>query len=86
MARKIAVSLPDGRQVQATEIEVETANERWSEYRLQDGTVFRAKINLLTVVRVDGEYDPQGMPIYQINAAPAIAVMEVPEALKRKPQ
>jgi hypothetical protein len=86
MTRKSTVTLPDGRAAQAVEIPVETANERWSEYTLQDGTVFRVKINLVSVVRIEGEYDPQGVPLYQINAAPALGFVEVPEHLKRNNQ
>ena len=86
MTRTVTVVLPDGRQAQAVEVSVENANERWSEYTLEDGTVFRAKINVIGVVRVPNEYDQQGVPIYQVNAQPAIAFVNVPESLKRKPQ
>jgi|HubBroStandDraft_4_1064222.scaffolds.fasta_scaffold01923_2 hypothetical protein len=78
--------LPDGRQGEGVEVPLESANERWSEFVLQDGTIFRAKINLIQVVRVEGEYDSQGIPLYQVNAQPALAFMHVPENLKKKPQ
>jgi hypothetical protein len=86
MARTVTVTLPDGRQAQATDVPVDTANEKWSEYTLEDGTVFKAKINLISVVRVENEYDPQGFPVYQFNAAPAFAFVQVPDKLKRPRQ
>lgn len=80
--RKVQVQLPDGRTAQGLEVQVDSSNERWSEYTLEDGTVFRGKLNIISVVRVEGEYDPQGQPIYQINAAPFMAFVEIPEKLK----
>ena len=44
------------------------------------------KVNLVSVVRADHEYDPQGMPVYQVNGQPAIVVVDVPVALQRKKQ
>lgn len=86
MTRKVPVTLPDGRQAQAIEVPVETANEKWSEYTLADGTIVRAKINLINIVRVENEYDPQGIPLYQVNAQPALAFVHVPDDLMRKKQ
>jgi hypothetical protein len=81
--RKILVTLPDGRQVTATEIPVEKSDERWSEYTLQDGTIIRGKINIISISRVENEYDATGQPVYQFNAAPALGFVEIPDRLKR---
>jgi hypothetical protein len=81
--RKVPVVLPDGRKAQGIEIEVDTSNERWSEFKLTDGTVFRSKVNIVSVVRVENEFDLTGMPVYQINAGPAVAFIEIPEHLKK---
>jgi hypothetical protein len=37
-------------------------------------------------VRVDGQYDPQGNPMYAVNMAPTMAVVEVPAHLRKKVQ
>jgi hypothetical protein len=84
--RKITVVLPDGRQGQGIEIPIDISKERWSEYTLEDGSVFRAKLNVVSVVRVENEYDAQGIPIYQVNSGPALAFTEVPEHLKKGKQ
>ncbi len=86
MTRKIPVTLPDGRTAEAIEVPVDVSNERWSEYTLEDGTVVRAKMTLISIVRVENEYDAQGVPLYQINAQPTLAFVHVPENLKRKSQ
>jgi hypothetical protein len=86
MERRVTVTLPDGRQAQAVEVPVDAANEKWSEYTLGDGTVVKAKINLVSIVRVENEYDAQGIPVYQVNAQPALAFVHVPDNLMRKRQ
>lgn len=84
--RKVSITMPDGRVVQGTEVGVDTSNERWSEYKLEDGTVFRCKVNVISVVRLEGEYDTNGAPLYQMNGVPAIALIESPPGLMRKSQ
>ena len=74
--------LPDGRRAQAIEVPIARSDERWSEFTLEDGTVIRGKLNLISILRVVDEYDPAGFPVYQFNAAPALGFAEVPEHLK----
>lgn len=82
-SRKLPVSLPDGRQAEAVEVAIDNSNERWSEFKLADGTILRAKISIVSIVRVQKEYDLQGMPVYQINATPTFAFVDVPASLKK---
>jgi hypothetical protein len=84
--RRVPVVLPSGKAGQGLEIQVDTSNERWSEYTLQDGTVFRGKLTIVSVVRVEGEYDPVGQPLYLVNAVPTLAFIEIPEILKQVKQ
>jgi hypothetical protein len=74
----------NGKMVDGMEVPIEESNEKWSEFKFEDGTIIRAKISLLQAVRVDGEYDPAGNPTYAINMAPTIAIIEVPEKLRKK--
>jgi hypothetical protein len=83
--RKITVPLPSGN-VEASEVQVEESTERWSEFRLQDGTVIRAKATVLSAARIDGQYDPPGNPTYHVNVAPIITVVSVPDRLRKKVQ
>ncbi|MGC2412752.1 MAG: hypothetical protein WA459_08660 [Stellaceae bacterium] len=84
--RKVEVTLPTGEKGQGTEVQVEESSERWSEFTMADGTVIRAKVTLLSAVRVDGQYDPAGNPLYLSNVQPVITISSVPQELKKKVQ
>jgi hypothetical protein len=83
VAGKVTITLPGGRTAQAVEVPVDSSNEKWSEFSLSDGTTLRIKINLITVMRAEGEYAPGGGPIYQVTAAPTIVFTDVPDSLKQ---
>jgi hypothetical protein len=51
-----------------TEIEVIDAKERWSEYRLADGTTMRIKSVVIAVFRDDGHPTPDGEPVYNMKS------------------
>ncbi len=51
-----------------TEIEVLDAKERWSEYRLADGTTMRLKSVMIAVFREDGRQTPDGEPVYNMKS------------------
>jgi hypothetical protein len=84
--RKVSVILPTGEQGEGTEVEVDHSSERWSEFTLSDGTILRAKMTLLTSVRVDGHFDPLGNPFYSTSFAPVMTIVSVPEQLRKKAQ
>ena len=85
--RKIKVQNPaTGQMVDALDIPVEESSERWSEFKLEDGTVIRAKMSLLSVARIPDAFDPLGNPVYVTNAAPTFAVISVPDHLRKKVQ
>jgi hypothetical protein len=52
----------------STEIEMLEAKERWSEYRLADGTILRLKPVIIAVFRADGQYTPDGDPVYNMKS------------------
>lgn len=82
--RTAKVKLPTGQEVDAFEVPVDESSERWSEFKLEDGTIFRVKMSVLTVHRVPHMWDPQGNPFYMMNLAPVIAIIESPERLRKK--
>jgi hypothetical protein len=53
---------------QNSEIEVVDSKERWSEYRLADGTTMRIKSVVIAVFREDGQQTPDGEPIYNMKS------------------
>ncbi len=63
-----------GREVEATPIEVNQSNERWNEYLLEDGTVLKMKLILKKVLKVEGEVDAEGNPVYVMQSTNVTAV------------
>jgi hypothetical protein len=55
-------------QYNTTEIEMIEAKERWSEYRLSDGTTLRLKPVMIAIFRADGQYTPDGEPVYNMKS------------------
>lgn len=47
--RKTKAKLPTGQTVDAFEVPVEELTERWSDYKLEDGSALRMKMNVLSV-------------------------------------
>jgi hypothetical protein len=64
------------------EFEAETA-EKWNTYALHDGTTLKMKAILAEVLRVEGQYSPNGDPLYTVNAQIVVAT-NAPDSLKKK--
>lgn len=73
-----------GQMADGYEVGVEESTEKWSEYTLSDGTVLRGKITLISAVRIEGQFDPQGNPMYAMNMAPTIVIAKSPNHLQQK--
>jgi len=63
-----------GREVEATEIEVLTTMEHWNEYQLGDGKVLMFKEVLVSVLKIEGETNPDGTPVYQFQTHKVVRV------------
>lgn len=85
-SRKVPVTLPTGQPGEGTEVPVEESNERWSEFTLQDGTIMRGKFTMASAIRVDGQFDVQGNPLYLVNMSPVFAIVSVAEEFRKKVQ
>lgn len=83
MSNKVRIKLHDGREVEATPIEINQASERWNEYFLEDGSVIKMKLVTTKIVRVDNEYDIEGNPVYFVQSTNVLSV-NAPENLKKK--
>ena len=84
MTRKVQVRGPDGTLREAVDVGIEHSSEKWSEFTLDDGTILRAKIIVISVARVDGEWDQDGNPMYVTKSHNIVSVVESPEKLRRK--
>ena len=81
--RKIKVTLPGGIVKEGVEVHMISADERWSSITLEDGTTIRSKQTVTQVIKVDGEYDQDGNPIYLTKIA-NVMVVDAPDSLRRK--
>jgi hypothetical protein len=73
-----------GRVVEATPVGYTPAVEPWTELLLADGSVFRAKLVIQDVLRLDDIYEPDGTPVYQVRWA--VVSYSVPtEAMRKLP-
>jgi len=84
--RKVRVPFPDpDTLVDGIEMDIDEAQERWSEFTFPDGTVMRIKVSLASVTRVDGAYDGDGNPVYITKMIPMMTLKHVPDSLKKRP-
>jgi hypothetical protein len=74
---------PDGRIVEGFEIPVVESTERWTEVKLEDGTILRIKPSVVSAIRVPGQYDNDGHPMYALKASNQMVVTESSDLLKR---
>ena len=82
--RKVKMTLPTGKVVEGTEIAVDESTERWTEVTFKDGVRIRVKMTVVSAHRADDEYDAEGNPFIALNMTPTVAVIEVPQSLKKK--
>ncbi len=83
MANKIRIKLPDGREADATPVEINQASEQWSHYLLEDGSTLKVKLVVTKISRIDNEYDVEDNPVYIFQSTNVTSVNS-PEHLKRK--
>ena len=72
-----------GKDVEAELVEVSQSNEKWNEYLLDDGSVLKMKLVLKKVFRADGQFDPDGNPIY-VAESQNILTVTAPGNLRRQ--
>ena len=58
-----------GKDAEANEVEVLISDEHWNTYQLADGKVLMFKEVLVSVIKIEGETDPQGNPVYQFQTS-----------------
>lgn len=73
-----------GRDVNGLEVRFRSNKEEWNEYVLEDGTSLRMKAVVSEVVRLEGEYDVEGNPVYVVKSANML-VVKSPDNMKKKP-
>jgi hypothetical protein len=77
------MTLPQIGEVEATEVGVTETVERWTEVRLEDGSVLRVKPAIIKVFRLDGKFDPQGNPMYALQGGQVLLIHSAPDHLRQ---
>ena len=83
MERRVRVQGPDGKPLDGYDIPIIESTERWTEIKLEDGSVLRVKPSILSAIRIPGQHDPDGNPMYILKATNAMIVAEAAEKYKR---
>lgn len=81
MAKK-TVHLADGRTTEGESVDFKPTSEPWGEYDLQDGTKLRMKLVVSEIVRLNGQYTPDGDPVYLVRASNVVTT-QAPDALRK---
>lgn len=72
-----------GKTVPGTWVGIVESTERFSDVKLEDGTVLRVRTVVQDVVRFDDQWDPSGNPMYSVTSATMPTVLEAPEVLRK---
>jgi hypothetical protein len=81
--RKRRVTVPGLGEVEVTEVGFRSGGENWNEYLADDGTVIRMKLVVTEVLRVDGQYDAEGTPVYLVKSTNVTSI-SAPDELRRQ--
>ena len=84
MAKRKKINHPQtGQPVEGELVGIGEIRETPTYVTLTDGTVLRLRIDIVEAIRIDGTWDNDGNPLYQVRNAVQIMVMESPEHLRR---
>ena len=67
-----------GQNVDVTDVPIKSSNEMFNDYTLEDGTVLKVKNVATSVMRLDGQYMPDGRPVYLVFTSPVVNVESSP--------
>jgi hypothetical protein len=81
--KRIKTQVPLLGLVDAFVVGVSESTERWTEIKLDDGTALRLKPVVLEALRIDGQYDPDGNPMYALKANQVMIVVNAPDHLRK---
>ena len=75
---KKRLTSPSGETVEGTFVDVIESTERFTDIKLEDGTILKAKASVAEVARVDGHWDDDGNPLYFVKSQTVITVAKTP--------
>lgn len=81
--KKVKIQDPQGNLVEGTWVAITESTERFSDVKLEDGTVLRVRTVIQEVIRFDNLWDSSGNPMYSVKSATMPAVQDAPEVLRK---
>jgi hypothetical protein len=71
-----------GKEVDALEMPFQTGAEHWNEYLLHDGSVVRLKSVVTDILKIEGQVDAEGNPVYMLKSTNIVSVSPSDRAKK----
>ena len=78
------VSPVSQREVEGTQVDFESVAEPWASYKLSDGSMLKVRTIVTAVLRLEGEYDAAGNPIYTVSSQTIVQV-NAPKTMRGNP-
>lgn len=85
LVKMVEIQHPRFGQVDATDVDFDTEDEGWRDYKLEDGTTLKVKTVVNKVFRIEGMYNELGEPVYEISTQNLVRATKVPEDVKGEP-
>ena len=73
-----------GKDVEGIVVEVDEAKEQYSDIKFKDGTRIRIKPVVTDAIRLDGQWDAEGNPVYVVRSTNVVIISDVNKELRRK--
>lgn len=64
-------------------VKIKKSDDTWNDVTLEDGTVLRTRHLFVEINRVEGQFNQDGQPVYEIKGGTLIDV-KAPAKLRRK--
>jgi hypothetical protein len=83
--RKIKMKFPppNGPETEVIDVPIQSSDEKWSEFTLEDGTIIRAKVSLLGAIRVPNVFGQDGNPVYAFKHSMTTSIVKVMPDMKQ---
>lgn len=72
-----------GQDAKAVVVDIAETTGRFSQVRLEDGTVFKLMTSPVEVLRILDQWDDKGNPVYSVSHQTVIAIVRSPDRLKK---
>lgn len=63
-----------GKDMEVADVPITSMKEAVNEYELEDGSILRVRNVATAILRVEGQRNPDGSPVYLVLTAPAVTI------------